>query len=61
MYTKEELEHEKTTLESALRIFLIRDPLIAESVEKRILKIEEDLKNGNYKDFENRSGRRDYR
>lgn len=55
MQTKEELEHEKTTLESALRIFLIRDPIIAEQVEKRILKIEEDLKNGNYKDFENRS------
>lgn len=55
MHTKEELEHEKTTLESALRIFLIRDPIIAEQVERRILKIEEDLKNGNYKDFENRS------
>ena len=61
MHTKEELEREKTTLESALRIFLIRDPVIAEHVEQRILKIEEDIKNGNYKDFENRSRRRDYR
>ena len=55
MHTKEELEHEKTILESALRIFLIRDPIMAQHVETRILKIEEDLKNGNYKDFENRS------
>jgi hypothetical protein len=56
MHTKEQLEHEKTILESALRIFMIRDPVIADRVQKRILKIEEDLKNGNYKDFEDRSG-----
>ena len=55
MHTKEELEREKTTLESALRIFLIRDPVIADRVEKRILKIEEDLKNGNYKNHEDSS------
>lgn len=55
MQTKEELEQEKTTLESALRIFLIRDPIIAEQVEERILKIEEDIKNGKYKNFENSS------
>lgn len=61
MHTKEQLEYKKTILESALRIFRVRDPIIASRVEKLILKIEEDLENDNYKDFEDRGRRRDYR
>lgn len=53
MQTREELEHEKTVLESALRIFLIRDPIIAQHVQDRVNQIEEDLKNGNYKNTKN--------
>ncbi len=54
MTTKEELEHEKTLLESALRIFLVRDPVFASHIEHRIDEIEKDLRNGNYQDYENR-------
>ena len=49
MQEKQELERELMLLESALRIFLVRDPVLADKIEDRIDEIEKELKNGNYK------------
>lgn len=56
MLSKQDLEREKMLQDSALRIFLIRDPVITAKILDRIDDIDEDLKNGNYKDHEDRSG-----
>ncbi len=56
MQEKQELERELMLLESALRIFLVRDPVLADKIENRIIEIEKELKDGNYQTNENRSG-----
>lgn len=49
MEEKQELERELMLLESALRIFLVRDPVFSDRIMERIAEIEKDLKDGNYK------------
>lgn len=56
MQEKQELERELMLLESALRIFLVRDPVLANKIEDRIIEIEKELRNGNYQSDENRRG-----
>jgi hypothetical protein len=54
MQEKQELERELMLLESALRIFLVRDPVLADRIEDRIDEIEKELRNGNYQTNEDR-------
>ena len=56
MQEKEELERELMLLESALRIFLVRDPVFSEKIEDRIDEIERELRNGNYQNHEDSRG-----
>lgn len=54
MQSKDDLEREKVLLESSFHIFSIHDPKRCVEILERIRKIEEDIKNGKYKNFENR-------
>lgn len=55
MQSKDDLEREKVLLESSFHIFSSYDPKRCIEILEKIRKIEEDIKNGNYKNFENSS------